>query len=217
MTAPLTPPHQPDRPSSSSGPPAPYASAWTDDAHQAKQAELRRDLRDGAVVAAAVTLLGVALGLLWLWLAPRVPLVSDGDAVFLKNSEGEDAIAADGTFVLIAVALGALSAAGVFLFRRRGGIALVIALAVGGLLASLLGWGMGVWLGPSQDVVEHARRVGEGVTFDAYLQLRAKGALLAWPLTAMVVHLGLTALFAPRDPEPVPDPYTAPAWPPRAP
>jgi len=28
------------------------------------------------------------------------------------------------------------------------------------------------------------------------------GALLAWSLAALVVHLGLTALFGPRDPEP---------------
>ncbi|MYR59040.1 DUF2567 domain-containing protein, partial [Streptomyces sp. SID625] len=27
-------------------------------------------------------------------------------------------------------------------------------------------------------------------------------ALLAWPLAALVVHLALTALFGPRDPDP---------------
>jgi hypothetical protein len=34
------------------------------------------------------------------------------------------------------------------------------------------------------------------------MKLGAKGALLAWPLAALVVHLGLTALFGPRDPDP---------------
>ncbi|OUD02027.1 DUF2567 domain-containing protein, partial [Streptomyces swartbergensis] len=29
-----------------------------------------------------------------------------------------------------------------------------------------------------------------------------KGALLAWPFAALVLHLGLMALFGPRDPEP---------------
>ena len=48
----------------------------------------------------------------------------------------------------------------------------------------------------------HAKAVGKGVTFDAPLKLGAKGALLAWSLAAMVVHLGLTALFGPRDEEP---------------
>lgn len=185
---------------------------------EARRAELRRDLRDAGIVLAGVTVLGVVLGLLWLWLAPRVPLVSDGTAVFLRNTEGEESIGADGTFVLLAAGLGVLSAAAVFLFRRRGGVALVVALALGGLLASLVGWGIGVWLGPGQDVAERAREAGEGVTFDAYLQLRAKGALLAWSLTAMVTHLGLTALFAPDDPEPEhswPAPGADQHWPPR--
>lgn len=149
-----------------------------------------------------MTVSGVALGLLWLWLAPRVPLISDSTAVFLNDSEGEEAIGADGTFVLLGLAFGAVSAALVFWFQRRGGIALVVGLALGGLLGSLLAWRLGVWLGPTQDVVAHARAVGKGVVFDAPLQLRAKGTLLAWPLGAMAVHLGLTAMFGPRDPEP---------------
>lgn len=167
--------------------------------------DLKTDLRDAAVVLVAVTILGVALGLLWLWLAPRVPLVSNDKAVFLKDTEGEEAVGADGTFVLLALAFGAVSAAAVFWIRRRGGIALVVALALGGLLGSLLAWGIGVWFGPTHDVVAHAREVGQGVTFDAYLELRAKGAVLAWPVAAMVVHLALTALFGPRDPEPEPE------------
>lgn len=211
MTAPLTPPHQPhdssrednpwQAPPAGPGPSSMYAHETAKD-RAAAAAELRKDLRDATLVLVAVTLLGVALGLLWLWLAPRVPLISNSEGVFLKDTEGEAAIGADGTFVLLAVALGALTAAAVFVLRRHGGVALVLALALGGLFASLLGWGIGVWFGPSQDVVERAREAGEGVTFDAYLELRAKGALLAWPVAAMVVHLGLTALFGPRDPEP---------------
>ena len=78
----------------------------------------------------------------------------------------------------------------------------MVALALGGLLGSLLAWGIGEWFGPTDDVVAHARAVGEGVTFDAPLELKATGAVLAWPVAAMVVHLALTALFGPRDPEP---------------
>ena len=96
-----------------------------------------------------MTVAGVALGLLWLWLAPRVPLVSDNQAVFLSDSEGEQAIGADGTFVLLALAFGAVAAALVFWFFRRGGIAPVVGLALGGLLGSLVAWGVGVWFGPA--------------------------------------------------------------------
>jgi hypothetical protein len=165
--------------------------------------DLRAELRHAAVVTGILTLAGIVLGLLWLWLAPRVPLISDETAVFLKDTEGEEAIGADGTFVLLGLAFGAVAAAAVFLFRRRGGIGLVVGLALGGLLGSLLAWGIGVWFGPGSDVVARAKEVGKGVTFDAPLELHATvAAVLAWPIAAMVVHLVLTGLFGPRDPEP---------------
>ncbi|MEV4443795.1 DUF2567 domain-containing protein [Streptomyces sp. NPDC049577] len=162
----------------------------------------RADLARGAIVLAAVGAAGLLLGLLWLWLAPRVPLISDGKAVYLKNSEGEQAIGADGTFVFLGLGFGVLSAAAVYFLRRAGGIPIVVGLAIGSLLGAVLGWRLGVWLGPTADVAAHARAVGKGVVFDAPLKLGAKGALLAWPLAAMAAHLGLTALFTPRDPEP---------------
>lgn len=197
VTAPLTPhdppPHEPPH-----GPLAPEHAA------DERDPGLRTELREAAVVAAAVAVAGVLLGLLWVWLAPRVPLISDGRAVYLKNSEGEQAIGADGTFALLALGFGVLSSAVVFWFRRRGGIPLVAGLALGSLLAALIGWRLGVWLGPSSDVVATAKSVGKGVVFDAPLKLGAKGVLLAWPLAAMAVHLGLTAAFGPRDPEPEP-------------
>ncbi|OAH14422.1 hypothetical protein STSP_22490 [Streptomyces jeddahensis] len=168
---------------------------------------MKTELRQAAVITVAVAVGGVLLGLLWLWLAPRVPLVADDSAVYLKDTEGEQAIGVDGTFTLLALAFGAVSGLVVFLIRRRGGIPLVVGLALGGLLGSVLAWRLGVWLGPAQDVVAHAKAVGKGVTFDAPLKLNAKGALLAWPVAAMAVHLGLTALFGPRDPEPYPGPY----------
>lgn len=163
---------------------------------------MKSEARQAAVILVAVAAAGVLLGLLWLWLAPRVPLIADSQAVYLKDSEGEQAIGVDGTFTLLALGFGVLSAAVVFLLRRRGGAPLVVALAVGGVLAGVIAWRLGVWLGPTQDVVAHAKQVGQGVSFDAPLELKAKGALLAWPVAAMAVHLGLTALFGPRDPEP---------------
>ncbi|MGW7366321.1 hypothetical protein ACWGI8_23510 [Streptomyces sp. NPDC054841] len=196
VTAPLTPPHQP--PSHDATPYHPYPLPHPDGDGQ----DMKKEVRQAAVVLLAVALAGIVLGLLWLWLAPRVQLIATDKAVFVADTEGEEAAGADGTFVLLALGLGVLSAAAVFWFHRRGGIALVAALAVGGLLGSALGWGIGYWLDPAHDVVAHARAVGPGVAFDAPLQLRAKAALLAWPVAAMVVHLALTALFGPRDPEP---------------
>jgi hypothetical protein len=167
---------------------------------------MKTELREAAVIAVAVALFGVLLGVLWWWLAPHVPLVGDvveGKwVVYLGDSEGEQAAGVDGTFTLLALAFGFVSALVVFLVRRRGGVPLVVALGVGGLLGSFLAWRVGVWLGPATDVIAHAKSVGKGVTFTAPLKLGAKGALLAWSFGALVVHLGLTALFGPRDPDP---------------
>ncbi|MFD3548873.1 hypothetical protein ACFWUW_25255 [Streptomyces sp. NPDC058655] len=163
------------------------------------------DVRDGAAVAMAVAVAGVLLGLLWAWLAPRAQYVSNGEAVFLRNSESEARIGADGTYFLLAAGLGVLSAVGTFLWRRAGGVPLVLGLAIGSGFAALAGWRLGLWLGPSSDLAAAARAAGKGVPFDAPLQLLAHGALLVWPMTAVLVHLGLTALWSPRDPDPLPE------------
>ncbi|MYT70526.1 hypothetical protein K377_00850 [Streptomyces sp. PsTaAH-137] len=168
---------------------------------------LRAELREAVVVFVGVAVFGLLLGVLWLWLAPRVPLVSDSTAVYLKDSEGEQAIGIDGTFALLGLAFGAVTALLVFLWRRRGGIGIVVALALGALLGGVIAWRFGIWLGPTRDVAAHAKELGKGVVFDAPLELKAKGALLAWPLAAMVVHLALTGLFGPRDPDPYAEYY----------
>ncbi|MFD5005165.1 AAA family ATPase [Streptomyces mutabilis] len=225
MTAPLTPPPPPNEHSSYQGGPVPPpvgahalgtppgAPYGTHGEHGGQDGPgMLTEVRQAAVTVAAVTLSGLLLGVLWWKLAPSVPLVGEvvGDRwlVYLKESEGEQSVGVDGTFTLLALAFGALSAVVVFLLRRRGGVPLVVALGAGGLLGSLLAWRVGIWLGPAQDVIAHAKEVGKGVTFSAPLKLGAKGALLAWPIAALVVHLGLTGLFGPRDPEP--DPWPAP-------
>ncbi|MFI7411712.1 DUF2567 domain-containing protein [Streptomyces sp. NPDC049627] len=167
---------------------------------------MKTEVREAAVVAVVVALSGALLGVLWWWLAPSVPLVGDivdkNWVVYFKDTEGEQAVGVDGTFTLLALAFGLVSAVAVFLIRRRGGVPLVVALAVGGFLGSLLAWRVGVWLGPTQDVIAHAKDVGKGVAFSAPLKLGAKGVWLVWPLAALLVHLGLMALFGPRDGEP---------------
>lgn len=204
MTAPLTPPHQPPHDDPWQKPPG--GASPCPGAEEAQDGpDLKTEVRQAAVVLVAVAVPGLLLGLLWLWLAPRIPLISDSTAVYLKDTEGEEAIASDGTFILLALAFGVVSGALVFLARRHGGIPLVAGLAMGGLLGSVLAWRFGLYLGPTSDVVAHAKAAGKGVTFDAPLELNAKGGLLAWPVAAMVVHLALTALFGPRDPEPEED------------
>ncbi|MEV5436349.1 AAA family ATPase [Streptomyces sp. NPDC052682] len=206
MTAPLTPPPPPHDHSTHQGWQTPPPHGHDAGGYGQDGPGMKAEVREAAVITVAVALGGALLGLLWWWLAPRVPLVGDvvdGNwVVYLKDTEGEQAVGVDGTFTLLALAFGLVSAVAVFALRRRGGVPLVVALGVGGLLGSLLAWRLGVWLGPAQDVIAHAKQAGKGVTFSAPMKLGAKGALLAWPLAGLVVHLGLTALFGPRDPEP---------------
>ncbi|MFE3630574.1 hypothetical protein [Streptomyces goshikiensis] len=164
-------------------------------------------------MALLVGVAGVLLGVLWVWLAPRVQYVSNGEAVFLRNTEGEGRIGSDGTFLLLSAGLGALSAVAVFLWRRRGGVPLVIGLGVGSVFAALVGWRVGLWLGPTSDLVVAAGKAGKGVPFDAPMQLLAYGVLLGWPMVAILVHLGLTAVWGPKDlpaAEPWAGAYTTP-------
>ncbi|MFK4067948.1 DUF2567 domain-containing protein [Streptomyces sp. NPDC029674] len=209
MTAPLTPSQPPhDRPSHDPWQAAAQPSGATSP-HGYEEEDgpgMKTEVRQAAVITVAVAVGGVLLGLLWMWLAPRVPLISDGKMVYLKDTEGEQAIGVDGTFTLLSLGFGLVSGVVVFLVSKRGGIPLVAGLALGSLCGALLAWRVGIWLGPETDVVAHAKSVGKGVVFDAPLELKAMGTLLAWPVAALAVHLGLTGLFGPRDPEPYPAP-----------
>ncbi|MCQ4081497.1 DUF2567 domain-containing protein [Streptomyces sp. RB6PN25] len=190
MTAPLTP-HDQQPPH----PPVPSGGVGSPD----ERPDVGREVRDGALIALGVAVLGVVLAVVWWWAAPQVPLISDGTAVYLKDSEGEQSVGADGWFTLMGLGFGALSAGAVFWWRRAGGVAVVIGLAVGAVAASLIAWRIGILLGPTQNVVAHAKLVGAGKVFYAPLQLRAKAALLAWPIAATGVFLALTSAFGPRD------------------
>ncbi|MQY16761.1 hypothetical protein SRB5_69640 [Streptomyces sp. RB5] len=187
-------------------PAGPWQQPWPDgpDKPVPEGRGMRSELVEAVLLALAVAVSGALLGFLWEKLATPVPLVARDGNVLLADSEAEHAIAIDGTFALLALGMGALWAAGVFVWRRRGGVPLVLALALGGVLGAVVAWQLGEWMGPTDDIVAAAKAAGEGHTFGAPLRLGAKTALLAWPVGAMFVHLVLTGLFGPRDPQPVP-------------
>ncbi|MGI5351855.1 hypothetical protein ACQEU8_27260 [Streptomyces sp. CA-250714] len=216
MTVPTPSPHNPDHSHPSAPPPGPgdqpgtAASAPPPAPPHVVSAGyggeggplVRRELRDAAVCAVAVAVVGVLMGLLWLWLAPRVPMYAYGKIAVPKHPEGEEAIGAEGVFTLLGLAFGVVTGLAVFLLRRKGGVGLVVGLGVGGVLGSLLAWRAGVLFGPETDLSAAAQAAGKGATFDAPLELHAYGVLLAWPFAAVLVHLLVTALFGPRDDAP---------------
>ncbi|PBC71934.1 hypothetical protein BX265_6549 [Streptomyces sp. TLI_235] len=204
MTAPNTPtgpgadPYAPHDPFA---PPPPAA-----DRPKRPKRALLPEVRTGALIAVAGALLGVVLGLLWLWLAPQVGLVVKGEQLLYADPEGEQRAGADSVFALLGLGAGLATALTAFLFTRRrgGGVAVAVGLAVGGLAGSVIGWQLGMRLGPTSDLVAHARQVGDGGRFSAPLELGAHGALLVWPMTAMVMLLVLSAAFGKREEDPPP-------------
>ncbi|MEU6967566.1 hypothetical protein AB0A71_07485 [Kitasatospora aureofaciens] len=217
MTVPNTPP-EPARADAAAEPgaaPDPFAPPPVSDgeppaglpaAPPAAQHPLPAELRIGSGVVLACLLLGLVMAGLWAWLAPKVPLVVDGDRILYVDPEGEQRAGADAVFVLIGLGAGILTALGAFLLTRKrgGGISVAVGLAVGGLLGSIGAWKLGRWLGPSDNLIAEARRVGNGGHFDAGIDLGALGALLVWPMAAMVVLLALSAAFGKREEDPPP-------------
>ncbi|MFB9365388.1 hypothetical protein ACWCYY_25855 [Kitasatospora sp. NPDC001664] len=172
------------------------------------------ELKVGAVITAAGVVLGAVMGALWLWLAPRVMLVAGSDAIRYVDPEGEQRAGADGTFALLGLGAGVLCALVAFVLTRArgGGIAVAAGLAAGGLGGSVIAWQIGTRLGPSTDVVANAKKAGQGVRFSAALELGAHGALLVWPMAAMILLLALSAAFGKREPDPSPY-WAGPDWP----
>ncbi|WP_062211504.1 ABC transporter permease [Streptomyces sp. NBRC 109706] len=171
-----------------------------------------REIREGLLVAAPVALLtGVLLGALWAWRAPKIPLVLRGQDVLLANSEGQQAIAADGVFLLLALGVGAVAGLVTFLLRRRGGVAVVLGLAVGAGIGAWLAWQLGMWLGPTDDIAGRVAELEQNEIFDAPLDLGARSVLFGLPFGALLVHLLCVAGFGPRDPAPRPA-QAPPRW-----
>jgi hypothetical protein len=171
---------------------------------------LRTELLIGAALLAGSALLGLLMGLVWHWVAPRVPLYADSQDIYLLNPEGEQSIATDMYFAIIGVVCG-LVTGGLAYWRsraREGGLGVAFGLVLGGLLGGWIAWQLGVALGPSGNIVATAKSVPLGRTFYGPLALTAKGVLLAWPAASLIVLLALSSLFTPKPTEP-----TAPAEP----
>lgn len=158
--------------------------------------------------------LGMGMAFAWAWLAPKVPLIAQGKQILYVDPEGEQRAGADSVFALLALGLGLFTALGAFLLTRKrgGGITVAVGLAFGGLLGSAIAWRLGMRLGPTSDVVAHAKQVGSGKAFEESLELSAHGALLVWPIAAMVLLLALSAAFGKREEDPPPY-WAGPQWP----
>jgi hypothetical protein len=91
--------------------------------------------------------LAVDMALLWLLVAPRVPIVKVEQGFLYGVSQPEQAVAADGWFAFLGVVAGVLVAIVAWLVLRHDrGVAVLVALVLGSLVGAWLGWWLGIRL-----------------------------------------------------------------------
>jgi len=158
----------------------------------------RQDLPVGLGVVLGSVLLGAPVGLLWSAVAPRLTVELTADGPMAADLESTKAfIGADGTFLVIAVLVGAVCGALAWLLARRGGPWTVAGLVVGGLLAASIATQVGLMPGSDAAIAalsDPAKRSGSIELFlgrrqDDGLHMRAMWAVVGWPVGALLAFL----------------------------
>ncbi|MGI8697098.1 MAG: DUF2567 domain-containing protein [Mycobacteriales bacterium] len=152
----------------------------------------RAEVRDGAVVVLGCLILGLPAGAIWAALAPRlIYQVTKAGTAYELNVESERLFAGDGWFIVAGMAAGLLTGLlSWWLPRRSRGPVLLVIVAVGSLAGSLVAWRFGAFLGRHPTPVEaNATLQHVGATLRQRLSLRAKVALLSWPLVTMFFYI----------------------------
>jgi hypothetical protein len=158
--------------------PAAYWRGWP---------EIRADLRVAARVVLVLALAGVLAGLIWWLLAPRADFrVTDSGPVAIGNPSEELFAADDAVFALVLAGFGLVAGLVTWFLRRRRGVAMLLALAVGGTLMAVVAWRVGELLGSGPTQSELAD-VGAVVT--TALRLASIPALAAAPFLAVFAYL----------------------------
>lgn len=148
-----------------------------------------------AVIVAACAIAGVPAAAIWVAVAPRAVYLLDGHGhAVLADVETSALMAADGWFAVItAVACFLLAAVAYPLFGRARPVTVLIGLAVGGVICSLVAWllARAWWIGD----FHHAVRTGTaGARVPGYLTVHAHGALLVGAFFAVAAFGLIEAL-----------------------
>lgn len=158
--------------------------------------EVRADLRSSVGLVLVLGVAGIPAGLLWWLLAPRADFsVTEDGPVVIGMPSDELLVADDSVFVLVLAGVGLLMGAAAWFLRRRRGVATMIALPLGALLAAAVAWQLGEMLGAGPTAAE-LEEVGARVTTP--LTLGSLPALAVAPFTAILAHV-IAVVYAPRD------------------
>ncbi len=149
---------------------------------------LVEDARAGVTAAVVTVLVGAPIGLLWAALAPRVDVVITGENVQLAEPGTSAFIAGDGFFLLAVVVAGVVGGLLAWRLGREHGPAVVAGLTLGGLAAAYVAMRVGSTVGLED--VQQAVSAGQQGALELSLRLRAKEALVGWPVGALVAYVG---------------------------
>jgi hypothetical protein len=149
--------------------------------------EIRADLRTAVRVVLVLALAGLAAGLLWWLLAPRADFRITGDGpVAIGNPSQELLVADDVVLALILTGFGLVAGAAAWFLRRRRGVAMILALAVGASAMAAVAWQLGELLGPGPT---HAQLADVGRVVTTSLTLGSIPALAIAPFSALLAYL----------------------------
>ncbi len=189
---------------------SPY-DIWTPataDTPEPRPSSWRRDLAGAGAVVVSCVLLGAPAGLVWSAVAPRLQVQLTADGVVIPNVESSKAfIGADGSLLVVMLAMGLLTGVLAWVFARKYGPWTVAGLLIGGLLAAQVAAAVGLRPGASEAQAALNNPQARG-TVELYLgkrksphssdlTLRAPWVTVGWPVAA----LGVFAAFGLRRPE----------------
>ena len=181
-----------DRPGFGVPPPAPRFARWKPEVPHS------RDVLSAIVVAIALVIAGVPMGLIWGATTPKLNVkqaLAGSEAAF--NAQG----GADVHFALLALIFGVVAGAVVGWLGRHGSWTLPLALAVGGIGGSLVAAQVG-HLQESSSVLDQLPQDIRGRVSDiADFTLRSHGFHVVFPVAALVTYL-LIMLATTRAQEP---------------
>jgi hypothetical protein len=155
---------------------------------QAPPPSLRQDLFAAALTLAATVLAGAPVGLLWAAAAPKVAVVIDAGNASLVRPMSDEFITGDAYFLFAVLLAGAVGGLLAWRFGRAHGPAVVLALVAAGLLAAYVAMVVGQLVGA--EAVELAAASTSQEVVELTLRLRAKEAMVGWPVGSLLAYLG---------------------------
>ncbi len=162
---------------------------------------LRRNARYLFVVWSGCAVIGVGIGLIWSWLAPRELMKVYGGVAYPDTFQPRAFITADAVLVGLLAVAGLVVTSVLLLRHRHRPLRVLIASAAGGALAGVIAWRLGEVLG-TVDVPAIAKASADGTQFYAGLRMRMWTDLLSWPIVAGFIVLLATLIDWWREPEP---------------